>query len=213
MTSFISTYLPFLGWSVLTIVLSILISQWIGKRYPEFKFWNRKILHVICVFTCALLIGHINSNLFLGGLFLLMAAVLFLELQFKFLKVNHDNSLGVPLFPLAFGSLLLFGLNHELVAISGIVLAISDALGGAIGYTFGRYHFYPFKEKKSITGSVAFFLITIIVLNIQPYVSLDSQPILILSVLGTAAEMFSWRGSDNFSIIYILSLGLHFFIQ
>ena len=94
------------------------------------------------------------------------------------------------------------------------VLTLSDAAAALTGTTYGSRRFKVESGHKSVEGSVAFFVVTLLIALILLMFLSDLPPanILTLAVMmaafGTLVEAQSWRGFDNF----FLPLGLQVFL-
>lgn len=97
-----------------------------------------------------------------------------------------------------------------------IILMISDIASAFIGsYCMKIKYKYGYKINrkvlnvfnKTIYGSIAFFISTFIILVI--YYKLNIIPVILVSLLTTAAEFFSTKGYDNFTIPITALLGLY----
>lgn len=89
-----------------------------------------------------------------------------------------------------------------------LVLGVSDLLANIIGTHLGSHSFQVFKCRKTIEGSFAFFVSTLIILlifKINPLVAV------FISVIATFVEFFSPYGSDNLIVPIIVSVLLILF--
>jgi uncharacterized protein (TIGR00297 family) len=77
------------------------------------------------------------------------------------------------------------------------VLALSDASAGLVGRTWGAPKLNFLSESKSYQGAFAFFATASIVMAAR-FPDLHLGWWLLLSLIPTLTELFSWRGSDNF---------------
>ncbi len=186
-----------------------LLSQILPDNIPQL----RKVLHLSAILSCAVATYYYSDPVLLGYIFLFFSAVLFGVIHYKVLNISTGKSWGIALFPLSFGLLLAWGhINTSTIVVSMLILAISDALAGLVGMRFARSYWVPFKEQKSVLGSLAFFLSALMILGVfyQP----DNRGYwlfyVMIAILATGAEMFSWRGSDNFWIPVIVALSIHF---
>ncbi len=182
---------------LITVLIELSIRQgWFGF------FIGRKMLHIVAVSICAFVIQHYPFPIQLGYIFVCCGILLLFLIFFAKLLVQQDHSLGIALFPIAFGTMLLSGwMSSEIIGISALILAISDPVAGLAGsFSKAKTSVY-ISEKKSWLGTTAFILSTTIILYCTTTFS-------ILSIIGVAiiislSEMFSARGSDNFSIPWV----------
>ena len=98
--------------------------------------------------------------------------------------------------------------NPESFRIVILILGISDLLANIVGTRWGTKYFNIFGGKKTIEGTVAFCISTLIILLIFKI----SLPIAIfISLVAGAVEFFSPYGSDNLTIPIVVSALLIFF--
>ena len=171
---------------------------------------------------------HLSSSLiplaywFLFDRDLMLKTTVFLASGFLLAEyLRFHQPLGRKFFLLAFGSALR---SHEKVQLTGatyvftgavltiflfpkeiavaalLVLSVSDTVAALIGIPFGRHSFL----KKSLEGSVAFFLVTVAIL----WIFFAGQPVLILltALLVTLAEAYPPGLDDNFLIPLLTGL-------
>jgi uncharacterized protein (TIGR00297 family) len=101
------------------------------------------------------------------------------------------------LFPISLGGLLALGVSASWIATAAWVLALSDASAGLVGRTWGAPKLNFLSESKSYQGAFAFFATASIVMAAR-FPDLHLGWWLLLSLIPTLTELFSWRGSDNF---------------
>jgi dolichol kinase len=185
-------------------------TQVLSFRFPGQVLLLRKFLHVFAVLGCAIAISEYEETRILAFLFLLFSVLLFSAVRYRWLMVSRGESWGIALFPLAFGVLLLLpGLDKQHVVSAAMVLALADAMAGWAGSTLARRYWVPLSEQKSVLGSAVFFATTLSILLWRYGWSLDHWwPLALLALLATGAEMFSWRGSDNLTIPFVVALML-----
>jgi uncharacterized protein (TIGR00297 family) len=160
-------------------------------------FIGRKLLHVLAISTTAWIIDISEDSLTLG-LVLMAIGVLLMVVLLKFKWwLQQEFSYGIALFPISLGGLLLLGVSASWIATAAWVLALSDASAGLVGRTWGAPKLNFLSESKSYQGAFAFFAIASIVMAVR-FPDLHLGWWLLLSLIPTLTELFSWRGSDNF---------------
>jgi uncharacterized protein (TIGR00297 family) len=117
-------------------------------------------------------------------------------LKFKW-WLQQEFSYGIALFPISLGGLLALGVSASWIATAAWVLALSDASAGLVGRTWGAPKLNFLSESKSYQGAFAFFATASIVMAAR-FPDLHLGWWLLLSLIPTLTELFSWRGSDNF---------------
>jgi uncharacterized protein (TIGR00297 family) len=194
----------------LCIGVATAATQVLSVRFPAQVLVFRKLLHVLAVLGCAFAISEYDNTRVLAFLFLLFSVLLFGVVRYRWLLVSRGESWGIALFPLAFGVLLLLpGLDKAHVVSAAMVLALADPLAGWAGSTLARRYWVPLLERKSVLGSAVFFATALsILLWRYGWSTGHCWPLALLALLATGAEMFSWRGSDNLTIPFVVALVL-----
>jgi uncharacterized protein (TIGR00297 family) len=160
-------------------------------------FIGRKLLHVLAISTTAWIIDISEDSLTLG-LVLMAIGVLLMVVLLKFKWwLQQEFSYGIALFPISLGGLLLLGVSASWIATAAWVLALSDASAGLVGRTWGAPKLNFLSESKSYQGAFAFFATASIVMAVR-FPDMHLGWWLLLSLIPTLTELFSWRGSDNF---------------
>ena len=160
-------------------------------------FIGRKLLHVLAISTTAWIIDISQDSLTLG-LVLMAIGVLLMVVLLKFKWwLQQEFSYGIALFPISLGGLLVLGVSASWIATAAWVLALSDASAGLVGRTWGAPKLNFLSESKSYQGAFAFFATASIVMAVR-FPDLHLGWWLLLSLIPTLTELFSWRGSDNF---------------
>jgi uncharacterized protein (TIGR00297 family) len=190
-----SPYVLFSFAGAAILVVTLLIEFAVRKNWMAY-FLGRKLLHVIAIGTTAWIIdqGLESYNL---GMILVASGILLLGIliQFKW-GLQQESSYGIALFPISLGALLMLGVPTAWVATSAWILAVSDASAGWIGRKWGSPKYSFLSESKSYQGALAFFITALICMGIR-FPDLHVGWWIMLSLLPTLTELFSWRGSDN----------------
>jgi uncharacterized protein (TIGR00297 family) len=140
----------------------------------------------------------------------------------RFKSIHPDkSSYGTVFYPLAVFilSLILWNSSRTILIIAMLIMSVSDVAAAVAGERYAKLTFIPFKERKSIPGSATMFLSSFVIITTVLLFSSDFEfyRILIIScIVGiqvTAAEMISFRGSDNLSVPLITALFLFIYIN
>ena len=126
------------------------------------------------------------------------------------------QSYGDLLLALAVGTVFLLANDRTILYVLPIaILTLADAAAALTGSRYGQKFFVVEDGRKSLEGSVAFFMITLI-LSMICLLLLSDVPranVILLSMIvaafGTLVEADSWRGFDNF----FLPAGLMVFLE
>ena len=180
--------------AVLAVTLCIEFS--IRRTWLPF-FLGRKLLHVLAIGTTAWIIDLSQESLSLGLILVAIGVLLMVVLlNFKW-WLQQEFSYGIALFPISLGGLLVLGASASWIATAAWVLALSDASAGLVGRRWGAPKLNFLSESKSYQGAFAFFATASIVMAVR-FPDLHLGWWLLLSLIPTLTELFSWRGSDNF---------------
>ena len=202
--------------AIVAIALLTGVIQLTGMKWTNGQVYLRKALHFLVVLLCAYVIASIENPELLVWIFLGFTPVLLLVVKMKLLNISSGESFGIALFPLAFAILLMIdGLPRSYIVISATILAISDPLAGLIGSKYARAYWRPLDEKKSWLGSAVFFISCGLIMALcqevnwmESDLSMGWIAIILMALLTTLSEMFSWRGSDNLFIPLIAALSM-----
>lgn len=202
----------------------ILLSIWFSKmlqRKRSIPLWlSRKVLHVLAISACAIAPLLMNQSQWLAIPVWSAGVLLFLLIRrFQFFEEEGRKNYGIALFTLPFGAMLWADLPAMFTFTSMMILAISDASACVFG------HFYPIRswnntiDGKSIGGSLAFFLSTILIMflmkDLFPSGNQDMPllTLILLSIWLTLAEFMGEQGWDNVWVPLFAALLLPVFFE
>lgn len=167
------------------------------------KLLGRKALHLSAICTCAWAISNFENRLLLAFIFATFFFVLLWIIRKGWMQVNEYRTYGIALFPLAFAVLLFIpAFNSTIIVYAVLILGISDALAGITGEYFGKQKIVFLSENKSWAGFIAFY-ISALVISFFYFNNFSLQGILfcfVIALLPALTELFSFRGSDNFTV-------------
>ncbi len=167
------------------------------------KLFGRKLLHFTAICACAFAIHRFENRLLLASVFLLFFFILLGVIRNGWMQVNEYRTYGIAFFPLAFAVLLFIPFfNNFIIVYAVLILGISDALAGISGEYFGKQKIIFLAENKSWVGFVTFYLSALAV-SLFYFNNFSLQGILLciaLALLPAITELFSYRGSDNFTV-------------
>lgn len=127
---------------------------------------TRRFAHMTAGFLAFFLPYFLNfTEVIILGIF--FTVFLALTKRWQHLKSIHEirrKSLGAILFPagLLVSAVLFWKMDPQLFQVSVLVLSLSDSLAGMIGEKFGK-HKYCITGQKTIEGSIAFFITTLLI--------------------------------------------------
>jgi dolichol kinase len=145
----------------------------IENRKNGASFYFRKLIHLLGIAVILLRLTvetkYISPLLFSLTLLFFVSELLrlreinlpiFYEIS-EFCKKKEERGFLVEPFFLAFSLLLLLYFPLDFFIVGSVPLVIGDGLAGLIGYRFGSHKLF-YNKNKSIEGSVAFFISTLI---------------------------------------------------
>ena len=167
------------------------------------KLFGRKLLHFTAICTCAFAIHRFENRLLTGSIFLLFFFILLGVIRKGWMQVNEYRTYGIALFPLAFAALLFIPFfSNFIIVYAVLILGISDALAGIFGEYFGKQKIIFLAENKSWIGFTAFY-VSALAVSLFYFNNFSLHGILFcmaLALLPAITELFSYRGSDNFTV-------------
>ena len=195
--------------AILTLMVGAELWFILGKPSVEY---TRKLVHLGSGFI-TLSFGFLFSNHWsVLALCVLFVILMLVTKYFGILKAVHAvnrKSYGALYFPLATYLTFLFSwfLNQPLFYFIAIaVLSTSDTVAALIGSRYGFNQYHVEDDKKSLEGSVMFFLSCYLIVHIALLLGTDISRINSVLVafwvafLATLFEAISIRGADNFWI-------------
>ncbi len=177
---------------------------------------TRKFAHFTATLSTITFPYLFNDHWYVLALAIIFFVLLFISRNTTHLKSIHDInriSIGSYLLPVSiYLTFLVSNLMNDkfLFILPMLVLAICDPVAGILGISLKEYNhkirILKLRLDKTWLGSFSFFVSCFIVSFIALYFHLMTFDLkifwlsLIISVTGTFAEMFSWKGSDNLFI-------------
>jgi phosphatidate cytidylyltransferase len=169
--------------------------------------YTRKLAHTVSTLSCLLFPVLFSSPWYVFILMSIAFCILFFGYHAKkFVSINAVNreTYGSFLLPVSIGItyyLSLFFRNQLLFTLPILILAISDSLACVCGKIFKSKNLRP---HKTVIGTSVFFLSTFVISNCLLYSqSLELKNAWIalgISVVTSAVELISSKGSDNLTI-------------
>lgn len=196
--------------------LLLVFNEMVYRRLQLKGEITRKFAHFTATLTTITFPYLFDDHWYVLVLAIIFFILLFTSRNINLLKSIHDIdriSAGSYLLPLSIYLTFLVSqrLNENLFFILPmLVLAICDPVAGILGINLKEYNhnirILKWKLNKTWLGSSSFLVSCFIVSFIALYfhqMTFDLKIFwlsLIISVTGTFAEMFSWKGSDNLFI-------------
>ncbi len=214
--------MTFSDWTYLLLfTLAILITLAVSELIRRIMNWSpeatRKLVHMfvgVLVATTPFVLHSMWPMVIIGVAF---AVLDFWAIRFGFFKGMHGTSritYGTVFYPISFVILTLtLWENHKLILVCAmLIMAISDAMAAIVGERVKKpIEFSLGPEKKSVQGSIAMFLTTLIIIlgsleiaNALQLISLTNFNMIwiavVVSIVATMAETISAQGSDNLTV-------------
>ncbi len=144
--------------------------MWSELSYRKFHvsfLFSRKIAHIAGSMV-SFFLPYFMSNINAVGIGIFFALVIFISKKKYVFKGIHDKKglgIGEVVFPLGMALAALFVWPLSTVAYQGscLVLGLSDGLAGYMGNIYGKRTYCVLGGKKTIEGSIIFFLFTLII--------------------------------------------------
>lgn len=218
------TFTIFLG----SLFLLISLSEIIHSRLHWSIEATRKLVHIFVGIFLLISLFLFQSNTYPAILAILFILINATTLKFNLFKAMHPTSrksYGTIYFPIAYLILILGWWNDPYaLVVAFLLLTFADTAATIVGESaHSPERFIVWQDSKTVQGSIAMFLTSIILITIGLSVvseilgePLESPKIMIpkivfLALLATAAEATSSRGSDNLTIPIITVIGFDLF--
>jgi dolichol kinase len=188
------------------LLLFAVAEAWRALRNPPVE-WTRKLVHfvggLIAVAFPWLFTSH-WTVLALGGAFFL---ILWGTRRLGLLQSVHGvtrHSEGGLYYPVAIYLLFVIAANRPVFyLISILALVVSDTVAAVLGSTYGRVGYTVQRDRRTVEGSVVFFLSTFLICHLPLLLLTNTPPLLSvlvglqLAMIVTLFEGISIRGNDN----------------
>jgi phytol kinase len=215
---------PAAAWVALIMIIAWLTYHFTNSE-PEII---RKIVH-IGTGNVILIAWWLNIPAFVGISASIIASIVTL-LSYKFPLLPGINSigrhsLGTFFYAVSIGVLtaIFWPIHHpEFAALGIMVMAWGDGLAALIGKRFGKHQYQIFGSQKSWEGSLTVTIVSFLISSLILYSLIDNIGLtclisIIVALLATFLEAFSYLGVDNLTVpigtamfAYFLTHILHF---
>lgn len=211
------------------VFLLAVATEMFSRRGILPQWFCRKLLHISAVGACAIAPLWLQDLTILRWIVaLVLPLLLYLVATGRlFSEANGRRSWGIVWFTLAYLLLLIFAKDRVFIIVPMAILAISDAVAAIVGQLFARRFFQLTGDRKSLIGSCAFLVTTLLVIWASQYIFperwtfMDGLPnklkipledhwvwskIGFIALLLTALEALGSKGLDNLLIPLAASL-------
>jgi uncharacterized protein (TIGR00297 family) len=224
--------IPPSDWLLLVILFAGLVAligsaEWMTRRGAWPAERTRKVVHILTgllVLPTPYLFRTPAPLWLISGVFVVFNAVALAGNRVATLSAGRRQSFGTVFFPIAFALLVgLFWQEKPVIVVAMAALAVGDALAAAVGTTVRRPHRVRLSpDPKSLEGSLAMFFSTAILAGLGLWL-LPGVPLLpiglvlwgalVVGLCATAAEVVSYRGSDNLTVPAVAAFVASLFVR
>jgi len=125
------------------------------------------------------------------------------------------KSYGDALFALAILGVATFASSPAVFCAAILHLGLADGIAAIVGTKWGKGHeYYVLGDRKSIPGSVAFFIVSLLILigfNIWALHPASITTIIVLPFIATLFENIGLKGADNVTVPMLVVIALSSF--
>lgn len=190
----------------------VILAEVIRKKNGLSSSFTRKVIHIGVGIWGLGALAFFNT---LWAVFIPPASFIVINLisyktqMFKSMEIDDKGNLGTVLYPLSICFLLLvfWPMGYRLVPFIGLlIMAFGDGLASIFGIKFGKHHYSFWAHKKSIEGSIAMLvgsLLAVMIVLIS-FGEMSSSEILlqagITALIATMIEGISPGTLDNLTV-------------
>ena len=205
---------------ILLYLFSIFLISVVFKKFNKnSKEITRKIIHIgigpLIPIAQLLKIDQISALIFTG----VVSLMVLINYGYKIFPTIEDverKSYGTLFYCLSLFILIsLFWNKDPFSLISGFfIMTFGDGLAGLIGKSFNSSSWIFLKQRKSLLGTVAMFITSLIVVCTIGYIQQNSfyYSYFTIAFIATILEQFSVLGIDNFIVPISSALCFNFFV-
>ncbi len=184
---------------ILTSASFILGAEFLKRKFSLPSAFTRRAIHI----GTAIVAGVAPIFVTKGEIFwvsIIFAIILFIGRSYHLFSAIHSverHTFGEVYLPLGVAFTALFFLPQNIQAFQfGIfIMGISDAIGGLVGEKFGKHPLSIFGNKKTMEGSLAFFVVSLVLTAI--FSPLISYKLFLIPTILTFVELCFVYGLDN----------------
>lgn len=198
--------------AVLGVGVILLAAEYLARRTNMHAELTRKFVHMLVGSFVAFWPFFLSWRQ-IELLSLTFFIVILISVKFTIFKSIHTvprQAVGEICFAMVIGFLALFSSSEWIFAAAMLCLSIGDALAAIIGLLWGESNQYKvFGKTKSIAGTSAFLIVTIIVMLLYVGISKDSASfttLLLVPLIATITENVAVNGTDNLVMPILIAL-------
>lgn len=183
-------------------------AEWFRRRKRLPNEIARKILHIlhaVVVVVWAQGLQTYTPIIVAEVVFIFVVVMARYQGRLAELRAVGRKTYGEILFPVGVIVLCIWSPSHAFFTVSVLQLGVSDALAAIVGTQVASYAYRVAGYRKSLAGSGAFFLSSVVIFGVYAMAHASIDPLLVLliilaSVILTAIENLSPYGLDNITI-------------
>ena len=207
----ISTY-------VLLLICLFAITDFLKNRFNLDSNNSRKIVHVAsCITVCTFPYTLSNIEIYLiCFIFVIITSFTKYRGIFKSIHSVDRTTFGAEAYPVGvlIATYCFLPLDKDAFIYGMLVGGFSDSMASIIGKYYKYKEITIFGQKKSLGGSLSFFITTVIISYLFIFVlgfELSAISILIIAFILTIAELVQTFGIDNVTIPVLGGMTLNYF--
>ena len=169
--------------------------------------FTRKVVHIgvgMWAWGTAALFTDKWFALIPPAVFVVLNYISYRRTLFAAMEVEDKSNLGTVYFPIAFAAIILlfFDISKPLMVAALMPMTWGDAFAAIVGKRYGRHHYVLFGSRRSMEGSAAMFVFSLLsaaITSLAFGAQLDVAIALglTLALFATIAEAISPIGLDN----------------
>lgn len=200
-----------LALTILFVFIILLGSEWWWRKHIMHSEFSRKFVHITVGSFVAFWPFFLSWNQIriLGLGFLIVVGV---SKYFRLFRAIHSvqrPTLGELYFALAVGLVTLITQDKWIYMAALLQMSLADGFAAVIGVRFGRQSYLMFSHRKSLAGSLTFFVTSLAILVAYAQLaSVHLNPVFIIVAAAMAAviENLAVAGLDNLLIPVVIAL-------
>lgn len=198
--------------AILGILAILLLAEYLARKTNMHAELTRKFVHMFAGSFIAFWPFFLTWRQ-IEVLSVMALIVILISIKFTIFKSIHmvpRQAVGEICFAMVIGLLALISSSEWIFMAAMLCLSIGDGLAAIIGLMWGDSNQYKvFGKVKSIAGTSAFFIVTVLVMVLYIALSKDTAgltTLLIVPILATITENAAVNGTDNLVMPMLIAL-------
>ena len=200
--------------TIVIVFLLVCISELLWRRRNVDTEYTRKFVHISVGSFVAFWPFFLSRQeiLLLSVAFVLVVAASSRLQLFKAIHSVQRPTWGEILFAVAVGALAYVAESPWIYAAALLYMSLADGLAAIVGTKFGKKtRYYVFGHAKSAAGTLAFFVVALVILGGYAVVTHQPASVWYLAIAAAAAalENVAIRGLDNLLVPLLVAVALN----